>query len=75
MSYSPSALRTCTFSFFKKNYFATCGDEGMIIIWDINKQELYHAFEKSKHSKPCHGVAFSPTNELLLCSGGLDSKI
>lgn len=47
----------------------------MIILFDVLKQEIYHSFDKSKHSKPCHGIAFSPTNEYLLCSGGLDAKI
>ena len=45
------------------------------MVWDIKKNELYHAFEKSSHSSTCTGVIFSPTNELLLCSAGLDAKI
>ena len=68
-------LRVAKFSFFKKHLLATSGDEGVIIVWDITKMQLYHAYEESIHSKPCHGVAFSPTNELLLCSAGMDQKI
>jgi len=45
------------------------------MIWDTQHLELFHAFERYKHSKACYGVAFSPTNELLLCSAGLDKKI
>lgn len=45
------------------------------MIWDTNTIDLYHAFEKFKHTKACYGVVFSPTNELLLCSAGLDKKI
>ena len=34
---------------------------------------LRHTF--SSHSKTCTGVAFSPVNNLLLCSAGLDGRI
>lgn len=27
------------------------------------------------HGTPCTGIAFSPVNHLLLCSGGLDGRI
>ena len=68
-------LRVVKFSFFKKHLLATSGDEGIICVWDVSKLQLYHAYEDSVHTKPCHGVAFSPTNELLLCSAGMDQKI
>ena len=34
---------------------------------------LRHKF--SAHSNICSGIAFSPVNNLLLCTAGLDSKI
>jgi WD40 repeat protein len=75
LRYSDWALRTCKFSNFRRDLLACSGDEGVIIVFDVGQQEIYHAYEKSKHSKPCYGLAFSTTNELLLCSGGLDAKI
>lgn len=32
-------------------------------------------FKFSSHSNICSGIAFSPVNNLLLCSAGLDSRI
>ena len=75
MQYNDFAIRTCKFSHFKKHLVATSNDEGLIMIWDTQNLEIYHAFERYKHSKACYGVAYSPTNELLLCSAGLDKKI
>lgn len=73
--YDAAPLRTLKFSYFKKNFLATSGDNGIVMIWDIKKSELYHAFDKSSHSNTCTRIIFSPTNELLLCSAGLDAKI
>lgn len=75
LQYDSYAIRCLKFSYFKSNLVATGGDNGIVTVWDIKKNELYHAFETSSHSDTCTGVIFSPTNELLLCSGGLDGKI
>lgn len=75
LQYDELGLRTLKFSYFKKNILATSGDNGVVAVWDIKKGELYHAFDKSSHSNTCTGVVFSPTNELLLWSAGLDAKI
>lgn len=75
LQYDRASLRCLKFSYFKKNYIATSGDNGIVIVWDVKLNTLYHAYEKSSHSDTWTGVIFSPTNELLLCSGGLDAKI
>lgn len=75
LQYNEAPLRCLKFSYFKKNYLAASGDSGVVTVWDIKNNSLFHAFDKSSHSGPCTGVIFSPTNELLLCSGGLDAKI
>ena len=75
LQYDRASLRCLKFSYFKKNYVATSGDNGIVVVWDVKQSELYHAYEKSSHSDVWTGVIFSPTNELLLCSGGLDAKI
>ena len=51
------------------------GDQGVVSLWDVEKRELFHSFDRCRHKKSCFGVAFSPTNELLLCTAGLDAKI
>ena len=75
LQFSDSPLHVIKFSYFKKNLFAVSGDDGVVSPWDVNLQGMYHAFDRSKHQEACKGVAFSPTNELLLCSAGLDAKI
>jgi len=35
MRYSDYSLKTCKFSFFKKDLLAASGDEGVIIIFDV----------------------------------------
>ena len=75
LQYDKTALRCLRFSYFKHNYVATGGESGLVAVWDIKENQLYHAFEKSSHSDVCTGIIFSPTNDLLLCSAGLDAKI
>ena len=75
LQYDLQAIRCLQFSFFKHNLIATGGDNGIVTLWDIKENELVHAFDTSSHSDTCTGVIFSPTNELLLCSAGLDAKI
>lgn len=75
LQYDLQAIRWLQFSHFKYNLIATGGDNGIVTLWDIKENQLYHAFDTSSHSDTCTGVIFSPTNELLLCSAGLDSKI
>ena len=53
---------------------ATAHESGKIIIWDVQAQ--IKKTELNAHTgSPCTGIAFSPVNNLLLCSCGLDGKI
>ena len=62
------------YSNFKKSLLASCSDSGAVCLWDTNKRSLTHAFTDS-HTSPAMGLAFSPLNEMLLMSVGLDKKI
>lgn len=57
----------------KQNLLATGHENGKVAIWDaangIKKSEFIN------HMSACTGLAFSPVNNLLLCSCGLDGKI
>lgn len=75
LQYDTTPIRCLKFSYFKHNLLATGGDNGIVSVWDIKNNTLYHAFEGSSHSGTCTGIIFSPTNELLMCSAGLDAKI
>jgi len=75
MQYDSQAIRWINFSFFQHHLIATGGDNGIVTVWDIKNYEIYHTFDSSSHSDVWTGIIFSPTNELLLCSAGLDAKI
>jgi protein NEDD1 len=53
---------------------ASAHDNGSIIIWDVSTQTK--KCELNGHlGAPCTGIAFSPVNNLLLSSCGLDGRI
>lgn len=75
-----SPLNCCKFSYTKRHVLAVAFDSGVIKIFDFSsfisgKEEnpLRHRF--TTHTLACTGVTFSPVNNLLLCSAGLDGKI
>uniref|UniRef100_A0A8C8DKU8 NEDD1 gamma-tubulin ring complex targeting factor n=1 Tax=Oryzias sinensis TaxID=183150 RepID=A0A8C8DKU8_9TELE len=58
----------------KRSLLGTVSDSGAVVLWDSNTQKELHAFDGA-HRAPASGVAFSPTNDLLVVSVGLDKKI
>uniref|UniRef100_A0A3P9J2R0 Uncharacterized protein n=1 Tax=Oryzias latipes TaxID=8090 RepID=A0A3P9J2R0_ORYLA len=58
----------------KRSLLGTVSDSGAVVLWDSNTQKELHAFDGA-HKAPASGVAFSPTNDLLVVSVGLDKKI
>ena len=68
------AIRQLRYSHFKKSLLASCSDSGAVALWDTNKRQLIYAFTDS-HKAPAMGIAFSPLNEMLLMSVGLDKRI
>lgn len=68
------AIRDIQYSYFKKSYLAAVSDDGGLYLWDTNSTKLLASFS-SAHKAPATALAFSPLNNLLLASCGLDKKI
>ena len=63
---------------------ASSYESGVICVWDLQaimsgsadaKKMSALRFRFAAHSNACSGLAFSPVNNLLICSAGLDSRI
>ncbi|KAL4612687.1 protein NEDD1 isoform X1 [Arapaima gigas] len=62
------------YSYVKKSMLGTVSDSGVVVLWDANTQKEMHVFEGA-HKAPASGLAFSPANDLLFVTVGLDKKI
>ncbi|XP_051545797.1 protein NEDD1 [Myxocyprinus asiaticus] len=62
------------YSLVKRSLLGTVSDSGSVALWDANTQKELHLFEGA-HKAPCSGLAFSPANDLLFVTVGLDKKI
>ncbi|KAG8439496.1 hypothetical protein GDO86_005632 [Hymenochirus boettgeri] len=71
---SSQPIRHLKYSFVKKSLLGTVSDSGSVTLWDANSQNPYHVFE-SAHKAPSSGICFSPVNDLLLVTIGLDKRI
>ncbi|XP_023591504.1 protein NEDD1 isoform X1 [Trichechus manatus latirostris] len=68
------SVRHLKYSLFKKSLLGSVSDNGIVTLWDVNSQSPYHNFE-STHKAPASGICFSPVNELLFVTIGLDKRI
>ena len=68
------AVRQLEYSAFKKSMFGTASDDGAVTLWDANTRRALHSF-KDAHNGPATGLAFSPINEMLMMSVGLDKRV
>ena len=48
-------------------------NDGSLCIWDVLSSTKYHIF--NHHKAPATNLAFSPFNDLLLASVGLDKTL
>uniref|UniRef100_UPI004038D989 protein NEDD1 isoform X4 n=1 Tax=Callospermophilus lateralis TaxID=76772 RepID=UPI004038D989 len=71
---SNQSVRHLKYSFFKKSLLGSVSDNGVVTLWDVNSQSSYHNFD-STHKAPASGICFSPVNELLFVTIGLDKRI
>ncbi|XP_004700811.2 protein NEDD1 [Echinops telfairi] len=71
---SLKSVRHLKYSLFKKSLLGSVSDNGVVTLWDVNSQSAYHNFE-STHKAPASGICFSPVNELLFVTIGLDKRI
>ncbi|XP_031562509.1 protein NEDD1-like [Actinia tenebrosa] len=68
------AIRGLQYSYFKKSLLASVSDDGALNMWDTNARKMVTSFTND-HKAPATGLCFSPVNEMLLVSTGLDKKI
>ncbi|NWJ10293.1 NEDD1 protein, partial [Crypturellus undulatus] len=71
---SRQPIRHLKYSSFKKSLLGSVSDSGAVTLWDVNSQNPYHNFENT-HKAPASEICFSPVNELLLVTVGLDKRI
>uniref|UniRef100_A0A2K6G6I0 NEDD1 gamma-tubulin ring complex targeting factor n=1 Tax=Propithecus coquereli TaxID=379532 RepID=A0A2K6G6I0_PROCO len=71
---SNQSVRHLKYSLFKKSLLGSVSDNGIVTLWDVNSQSPYHNFD-STHKAPASGICFSPVNELLFVTTGLDKRI
>ncbi|XP_003783383.1 protein NEDD1 [Otolemur garnettii] len=71
---SNQSVRHLKYSLFKKSLLGSVSDNGVVTLWDVNSQSPYHNFD-STHKAPASGICFSPVNELLFVTVGLDKRI
>ncbi|KAJ8381920.1 hypothetical protein SKAU_G00026980 [Synaphobranchus kaupii] len=62
------------YSYVKKSLLGSVSDSGAVVLWDANTQKALHVFEGA-HKAPSSGLSFSPANDLLFVTVGLDKKI
>lgn len=68
------AVQDLQYSYFKKALLASATDEGSVLLWDTATRCLLHSFA-GVHKAPAMGLAFSPLNNMLLMSVGLDKTV
>ncbi|XP_029418943.1 protein NEDD1 isoform X2 [Nannospalax galili] len=71
---SNQSVRHLKYSLFKKSLLGSVSDNGVVTLWDVNSQSSYHNFDTT-HKAPASGICFSPVNELLFVTIGLDKRI
>nr|AAH66870.1 Neural precursor cell expressed, developmentally down-regulated gene 1 [Mus musculus] len=71
---SKQPIRHIKYSLFRKSLLGSVSDNGVVTLWDVNSQSSYHTFD-STHKAPASGICFSPVNELLFVTIGLDKRI
>ena len=76
----PTAFRVCDndlnaarFSPFQRRLLLACDDGGGVGAWDITRGDRVASL--TPHKSPATGLSFSPLNELLLVTCGLDKRI
>jgi protein NEDD1 len=66
-------LNAARFSPFQRRLVVACDDGGGVSAWDITRADRIASL--TPHKSPATGLSFSPLNELLLVTCGLDKRI
>lgn len=67
-------LRVLDYSRISRHLLVTAGDDGSIHMWDTTGRNPKVSWVK-QHSAPTAGVSFSPSNDKMIASVGLDKKL
>ncbi|KAK9672061.1 hypothetical protein RND81_12G073600 [Saponaria officinalis] len=67
-------LRVLDYSRVSRHLLATAGDDGSVRMWDITGRSPKVSWLK-QHSAPTTGLSFSPSNDKIIASVGLDKKL
>ncbi|XP_063783814.1 protein NEDD1 isoform X2 [Pseudophryne corroboree] len=71
---SSQPIRHLKYSFLKKFLLGSVSDSGSVTLWDAHSQNPLHVFDNA-HKAPASGICFSPVNDLLLVTVGLDKRM
>ncbi|KAH8497000.1 hypothetical protein H0E87_019642 [Populus deltoides] len=67
-------LRVLDYSQVSRHLLVTAGDDGSVHLWDITSRSPKVSWLK-QHSAPTVGISFSPSNDKIIASVGLDKKL
>uniref|UniRef100_A0A1D1ZM28 Protein NEDD1 n=1 Tax=Anthurium amnicola TaxID=1678845 RepID=A0A1D1ZM28_9ARAE len=67
-------LRMLDYSRLSRHILVTAGDDGSIHLWDTTARSPKISWLK-QHSAPMTGVCFSPSNDKIIATVGLDKKL
>ncbi|MCL7029826.1 hypothetical protein MKW94_014222 [Papaver nudicaule] len=69
-------LRVLDYSRISRHLLVTAGDDGSVHLWDTAARNTKaKASWLKQHSAPTTGVSFSPTNDKIIATVGLDKKL
>ncbi|KAE9596163.1 hypothetical protein Lal_00030916 [Lupinus albus] len=67
-------LRVLDYSRVSRHLLVTAGDDGTVHLWDTTGRSPKVSWLK-QHSAPTAGISFSPSNDKIIASVGLDKKL
>ncbi|RYR46292.1 hypothetical protein Ahy_A07g032027 [Arachis hypogaea] len=67
-------LRVLDYSRVSRHLLVTAGDDGTVHLWDTTGRSPKVSWMK-QHSAPTAGISFSPSNDKIFASVGLDKKL
>ncbi|KAF5742700.1 Transducin/WD40 repeat-like superfamily protein isoform 1 [Tripterygium wilfordii] len=67
-------LRVLDYSRISRHLLVTAGDDGTVHLWDTTGRNPKVSWLK-QHSAPTAGISFSPSNDKIIASIGLDKKL
>ncbi|CAL0317662.1 unnamed protein product [Lupinus luteus] len=67
-------LRVLDYSRVSRHLLVTAGDDGTVHLWDSTGRSPKVSWLK-QHSAPTAGISFSPSNDKIIASVGLDKKL